>query len=275
MLSRSLAQSAILTVKTETRTYQAAGQPSKRAPVIQEDINEFRQAAGGFSTEDIVKAGLKKFRLGFMRSENVTGKNTTSTPLPSNVTNAETLSTSTKENVIRNQQISPAKTVMGKIGENTNISAHCFFFTNCSYTCKTNCDGDGHPQKKSFSTNPNMRYTDYNCTDVATINGTAQWKEAGGVVKKFFDSSRKNEIVATCAFYETHWYECYGVADCSKGDQGILSCAGSAPWRGFYDASPLGGSGWTGNVTQEAMNGGGSFPGQKGPADTDVLRTCN
>ncbi|OWA53442.1 hypothetical protein BV898_17870 [Hypsibius exemplaris] len=109
-----------------------------------------------------------------------------------------------------------------------------------------------------------MRYTEFNCTDVATINGTAQWKEADGIVKKFFDSSQTNEIVATCAFYETHWYECYGVADCSKGDQGILSCAGSAPWRGFYDASPLERSGWTGNVTEEAKNGGGGFPSKKG-----------
>ncbi|OQV14367.1 hypothetical protein BV898_11485 [Hypsibius exemplaris] len=116
VLSRSLAQSAILTVKTETRTYQAAGQPSKVElvitvqdnsvldnvysqvfPVIQEDIKEFRQVAGGLSTEDIFKAGLKRFRQEFMRTERVTGKNITSTPLPPNVTNAETLSTSTKK----------------------------------------------------------------------------------------------------------------------------------------------------------------------------------
>ncbi|OWA50482.1 hypothetical protein BV898_14996 [Hypsibius exemplaris] len=57
--------------------------------------------------------------------------------------------------------------------------------------------------KKAFPGNPNMRYTEYNCTDDALINGVAQWRETDGVVKKFFDLSRRNEIVTSCAFYET------------------------------------------------------------------------
>ncbi|OWA53006.1 hypothetical protein BV898_17443 [Hypsibius exemplaris] len=105
-----------------------------------------------------------------------------------------------------------------------------------------------------------MRYTEYNCTDDALINGVAQWRETDGVVKKFFDLSRRNEIVTSCAFYETHWYECYGVADCSRGDQGILTCEGA---------------GWSGNVTQEAMNNGGTFQGQTVAGDLNILRTCN
>ena len=61
---------------------------------------------------------------------------------------------------------------------------------------------------------------------------------ATGVVKKFFDTSRMNQVIATCAFYTNRMYECYGVADCSTGNQGILTCVGAAPWRGAYDGSP-------------------------------------
>ncbi|OWA55642.1 hypothetical protein BV898_20030, partial [Hypsibius exemplaris] len=33
------------------------------------------------------------------------------------------------------------------------------------------------PLKKAFPGNPNMRYTEYNCTDDVLINGVAQWRE--------------------------------------------------------------------------------------------------
>jgi hypothetical protein len=114
-----------------------------------------------------------------------------------------------------------------------------------------------------------MRYTVYNClTDVSTEG--VQWMQANGstffsfsvhlelyfslsntafleqneinnflgVIIKPYDAIKPSEIVTTCAFYRTNWYECSGVADCSHDDRGVLTCAGAAPWRGFYAGSP-------------------------------------
>ncbi|OWA53847.1 hypothetical protein BV898_18268 [Hypsibius exemplaris] len=287
---------ASISVKVATRTFQATDQPSKMMMLITVQDTSIPDAVYDVSgslnvanyyiyelfvpfdcawldynreiaccaylvvlfppREDIVKAALKRFRRAFTPTLGVSGKSSSS-GFTDTATNNGT------------------KVDVKEMGDSSKISTHCLFFTNCSYSCKTNCDSKGMPLKKAFPSNPNMRYTEYNCTDVALFNGVAQWRETDGVVKKFFDLSQTNEIVASCVFYETNWYECYGVADCSRGDRGILTCEGSAPWRGFYDRSPLQGAGWSRNVTQEAMNNGGTFQGQTVAGDLNILRTCN
>jgi hypothetical protein len=52
-----------------------------------------------------------------------------------------------------------------------------------------------------------------------------------------FTRSNPSEVIATCVFYRTNWYECYGVADCSRGE-GMTRCKGGEPWRGSYRGTP-------------------------------------
>ncbi|OQV12847.1 hypothetical protein BV898_12868 [Hypsibius exemplaris] len=89
-----------------------------------------------------------------------------------------------------------------------------------------------------------MKYHDMNCsTDVPTAESS--------IIRRDFDRAGKAVILATCAFYRTRWYECYGVADCGRGE-GITHCAGAAPWRGYFEGTPQ--TGFRGNITAEAMN---------------------
>ena len=47
-----------------------------------------------------------------------------------------------------------------------------------------------------------------------------------------------HQILATCRFYTSSLYTCNGVADCGHGE-GILTCAGAAPWSGHYEGSVI------------------------------------
>ncbi|OWA54087.1 hypothetical protein BV898_18506 [Hypsibius exemplaris] len=283
----SLTTAANYAVRTETRTYNSVGQPAKvevlitiqdssvpvssyiELPAVQENVQLFQRLPDNLTTEEIVKAALKSFRREFMLSWN--GANRRS---PQKTSTIVEVTQSSQPETRQTRHLAPTATQIGPIGESSNIIAHCLFFTNCSYSCKTNCDGESSPLKRTFPTNKNLRYTEYNCTKNFPVDAAARWKETDGIVRKFFDSSRKDEIVATCAFYAPQWYECFGVADCARGDQGFLTCAGAAPWRGFYQGSPLQGPGWKGNVTQEAMNSPDAFQSQN-KRESEILQTCN
>ncbi|OWA55123.1 hypothetical protein BV898_19510 [Hypsibius exemplaris] len=122
-----------------------------------------------------------------------------------------------------------------------------------------------------------LRYSYYSCTKELSVDPASRWAEQDGVVSKVFDSSRKNEIIATCAFFPTGMYECYGISECTQGDQNQVDCSGgSAPWRGFYKGTPF--TGWRGNVTQSAMH---AFPTnardqpQTGNGETGIIQTCS
>ncbi|OQV23277.1 hypothetical protein BV898_02728 [Hypsibius exemplaris] len=156
------------------------------------------------------------------------------------------------------------------------ILAHCLFFTNCSYSCRTDCDKNSGKLKQIVpAKNRNLRYTYYSCALQVPLDVKVHWKDSDGIVTKFFDSSRQDEVIATCAFYRGLWYECFGVSECTGLTSITQTCsAGSAPWTGFYQGSPA--EGWRGNITQTAMNGSGSSRNQlSSNGDTGVIQTCN
>ncbi|OWA51613.1 hypothetical protein BV898_16086 [Hypsibius exemplaris] len=159
------------------------------------------------------------------------------------------------------------------------IASHCIFFTNCSYSCKTNCDATSSTIIKTFPGDDRRLYHDRNCSEELAIDHAARWKEADGIVMKHFDSARTNEIIATCSFYQINMYECYGVSDCSTRIRGTESCAGSAPWMGSYEGSPVKGFGWRGNITHVALNNAASgsqgHTTSNGTLESGVLKTCN
>ncbi|XP_055344094.1 uncharacterized protein LOC129592145 [Paramacrobiotus metropolitanus] len=140
---------------------------------------------------------------------------------------------------------------VGPIGKKSDIAYQCTFFHNSSYSCKTDCTEEDDLHSVPFPDAPQLKYMDRNCSTDVPVAG-ATWKPSNGFIKRRADPSRGNQVIATCSFYKTSWFECYGIADCSLGP-GVLTCAGGAPWRGYYEGSPEKGT-LRGNVTAEAMN---------------------
>lgn len=155
-----------------------------------------------------------------------------------------------------------------QMGIDFNVAHFCTFFSNASYACKTDCLDGSSTFTRSFPEKADLKYTDMNCSTDEPTNG-AVWNRGQGILKNMFvdRTIKPSYIVATCSFYVSGWYECQGVADCSTGQVGFLTCAGSAPWRGFYGGTVEGG--FTGNITAEAMNAPPAHPhpGRPGPGD--------
>jgi len=139
---------------------------------------------------------------------------------------------------------------IGPIGVNRHIDYSCIFYTNFTYRCKTDCGDDSDTETKSFPDRPLLKYTEFNCSTPVPTPGS-KWSKENGMIDRYIDPSKPSDILATCAFFRTSWYECYGVADCGHGE-GYTHCAGGAPWRGYFSGSPT--EGFNGNVTAEAMN---------------------
>ena len=137
------------------------------------------------------------------------------------------------------------------MGIDFNVAHFCTFFSNASYTCKTDCLDGLSTFSRSFPEKADLKYTDLNCSTDEPTNG-AVWNRGQGILKNMFvdRTIKPSYIVATCSFYVSGWYECQGVADCSMGQVGFLTCADSFPWRGFYRGTVEGG--FTGNITAEA-----------------------
>ncbi|OWA54484.1 hypothetical protein BV898_18886 [Hypsibius exemplaris] len=226
--------------------------------------NTFPLPDDNHSMEDLVKAAVKQFRRQFTGAQSNLTTQAPETGTSDSTTTVGLRSTSTT---------SSTGSPIGPIGEDLTIAAHCLFYTNCTYSCKTDCHSERPKLKKTIPGSPNRHYSENDCDRELPKDPEAIWKEADGIIRKYFDTSRVNEVVATCAFYAAHWYECAGVADCSTGKQGFLTCAGAAPWKGYYQGSPIDvGHGFSGNITQKAMNSGESTRIKDG--GTGISRTC-
>ncbi|GAU89523.1 hypothetical protein RvY_02066-2 [Ramazzottius varieornatus] len=166
------------------------------------------------------------------------------------------------------------------MGIDFTVQYFCMFFSNSSYACKSDCLDGTNLFTRNVPDKPDLKYTDLNCSIDIPPTG-AVWRGQQGILKNsYVDRTIKPPyIVATCAFYTSGWYECQGVADCSAGNVGFLTCAGSAPWRGYYQGTAE--HGFTGNITAEAMNAPPMMnpsgpspvqPGRPGPGDMPPTR---
>ncbi|OWA52345.1 hypothetical protein BV898_16800 [Hypsibius exemplaris] len=161
---------------------------------------------------------------------------------PSQATTCQPISTSTPRN--ESIKVDSKKAPKPTHIDDNKIGAHCLFFTNCSYSCKANCDfGTGSLKKMFHGNGRQLRYSYYNCTKELSVDPASRWAEQDGVVSKLFNSSRKNEIIATCAFFPT--------------------------------GTPS--TGWKGNVTQSALNDFSTSARdqpQTGNGETGIVQTC-
>jgi hypothetical protein len=68
----------------------------------------------------------------------------------------------------------------GAIGVNRHVENFCIFYTNLTFSCKTNCvNSDDELIIKSFPDRPDMFYSDMNCSDDVPTNGQ-QWSPSNG-----------------------------------------------------------------------------------------------
>ncbi|OWA50650.1 hypothetical protein BV898_15160 [Hypsibius exemplaris] len=285
MLWASAVAAASYTVRTETQTWNSSTKRSKvEINIVVQDstagnedyaknpssrdatTDSFPFLGDSRSTEDLVKAALQQFTREFTRSNR-----DFSTQSPESSRAARSSKGGSRKR--KEPTTTSTETPTGEIGEDLTIATHCLFFTNCSYSCRTGCHSDRPKMQRTIPGSPKRHYSEYVCDREVTMNPQARWSEADGIIGKYFDTSRVNEVVASCAFYAAHWYECAGVADCSAGQQGFLTCAGAAPWKGYYEGSPAEGSGWRGNITIEAMNSPESGSRRKNGL-TGISRTC-
>ncbi|OWA52503.1 hypothetical protein BV898_16955 [Hypsibius exemplaris] len=138
--------------------------------------------------------------------------------------------------------------------ETMRMNSSCLFFNDHSYTCQTGCVDDPtvDPVITPFRSNKKKFYNVNNCSTNVNTN-RKHWSQADGIIdKKIGQSNGRKEVVATCAFYQTMWFECYGITDCTEG---IDHCRGGLPWRGSYEGTWS--TGYKGKTTLTALNDGG------------------
>ncbi|OWA50640.1 hypothetical protein BV898_15150 [Hypsibius exemplaris] len=138
------------------------------------------------------------------------------------------------------------------IDEGTQILTDCIYYADRSYTCRTNCDNDvtAEPLVKPFP-NDSREYYTKNCTTDALTDGLP-WYPSDHLIDKDIVPSGPHEVVATCTFYRTAWFECTDIMDCRAGPN---RCRGGKQWRGSYTGSIQ--RGFQGKVTARSINGGG------------------
>ncbi|OWA53022.1 hypothetical protein BV898_17458 [Hypsibius exemplaris] len=125
----------------------------------------------------------------------------------------------------------------------------CYFYTNLTYTCKTNCDpNDGERIARNFTNDPRMMYFDMDCKEDLHLP-EKRWAGQDGIIKWSVNLKREGELIATCSFYTTMEFECSGVTNCKEAEN-ENRCASAAPWAGSYIGSPKKGFKSNGTLTK-------------------------
>ncbi|OWA52339.1 hypothetical protein BV898_16794 [Hypsibius exemplaris] len=150
------------------------------------------------------------------------------------------------------QQSSQPLTTDTTTDESTMIVSDCIYYSNGSFTCQTECDGDvtADPVMKTFPDNENFFYQTKNCSTNVDTN-SLWWRQSDGIVdKKPIRERAPVQVLATCTFYRTWWFECYDIIDCTTGPN---RCRGGNAWRGVYEGKWT--TGYKGNLTAKAVSG--------------------
>ncbi|OWA52628.1 hypothetical protein BV898_17076 [Hypsibius exemplaris] len=136
----------------------------------------------------------------------------------------------------------------------------CYFYTNQTYSCKTDCEPNGEDQKLNSSTNgSNVNFYDMLCKSNMPLSSDKRWKIGPHSIvsgqHRQTNTAHDSEILATCSFYKSMVFDCNGVTDCKEADN-ENRCGSAAPWSGRYSGSPENGFKVDGTIVRTGSDAG-------------------
>ncbi|OWA52624.1 hypothetical protein BV898_17072 [Hypsibius exemplaris] len=115
----------------------------------------------------------------------------------------------------------------------------CYFYSNLTYSCKTNCTSNGYETKlMNLTTDPSWKYYDLECAKQVPLSFDKRWITGPkALFQGYLDTSRPSDITATCSFFDSKDFQCDGVTDCKEANN-ENRCGSATPWTGQYLGNP-------------------------------------